>query len=93
MARRLILGLALVALATGCNRNGANDAIGTRPVTVEVPISANGEGVTPMAQRVAVIGLLNKRNGIVTDLTLRPGQAVRVKDAIVISSPPHRFSL
>ena len=36
-----------------------------------------------MAQRVAVIGLLNKRNGIVRDLTLRPGQAVRVKDAVV----------
>jgi hypothetical protein len=40
-------------------------------------------GVTPMADRVAVIGLLNKRNGIVRDLTMRPGQAVRVKDAIV----------
>ena len=30
-----------------------------------------------MAERVAVLGLLNKRNGIVRDLTLRPGQAVR----------------
>ena len=36
-----------------------------------------------MAQRVAVIGLLNKRNGIVRDLTLRPGQAMRVKDVVV----------
>ena len=36
-----------------------------------------------MAERVAVLGLLNKRNGIVRDLTLRPGQAMRVKDAVV----------
>ncbi len=36
-----------------------------------------------MAQRVAVLGLLNKRNGIVRDLTLRPGQAMRVKDVTV----------
>ena len=36
-----------------------------------------------MAERVAVIGLLNKRNGIVRDLTLKPGQAMRVKDVVV----------
>ncbi len=40
-------------------------------------------GLTPMAERVAVIGLLNKRNGIVRDLTMKPGQAIRVKDAVV----------
>ena len=54
------------------------------PVTTALPPSAaNQPGVTPMAQRVVVIGLLNKRNGIVRDLTMRPGQAMRVKDAIV----------
>ena len=36
-----------------------------------------------MAERVAVVGLLNKRNGESRDLKLRPGQAVRVGDAIV----------
>ncbi|MBA3729832.1 MAG: DUF2155 domain-containing protein, partial [Sphingomonas sp.] len=36
-----------------------------------------------MAQRVAVLGLLNKRNGIVRDIPLRPGQSVRVRDVIV----------
>ena len=36
-----------------------------------------------MAERVAVLGLLNKRNGLARDLTLRPGQAVRVGDVIV----------
>ena len=36
-----------------------------------------------MADRVAVIGFLNKRNGIVRDITMKPGQAVRIKDAII----------
>lgn len=36
-----------------------------------------------MAQRVAVIGILNKRNGIVQNVTLRPGQSARWKDVIV----------
>src|SRR3546814_7845176 len=40
-------------------------------------------GATPMAQRVAVLGLLNKRNGESRDITLQPGQAVRVGDVIV----------
>lgn len=38
---------------------------------------------TPMNERVAVIGLLNKRNGISRDLTMKPGQALRVGDVIV----------
>ncbi len=36
-----------------------------------------------MAERIAVIGLLNKRNGVSRDLTLKPGQAVRVGDVVV----------
>lgn len=47
------------------------------------PVGVNAPGVTPMNQRVAVIGLLNKRNGIVRDLSMRPGQALRVNDVIV----------
>lgn len=38
---------------------------------------------TPMAERVATVGLLNKRNGLWRDLKLRPGQATRVGDVIV----------
>lgn len=40
-------------------------------------------GVTPMAEREAVIGLLNKRNGLSRDLRMKPGQALRVGDVIV----------
>jgi hypothetical protein len=38
---------------------------------------------TPMAQRVATIGILNKRNGLWRDVTLKPGQGVRIGDLIV----------
>jgi hypothetical protein len=36
-----------------------------------------------MGERVAVLGVLNKRNGIVRDVALRPGQSARWKDLIV----------
>ncbi|MCR5871698.1 DUF2155 domain-containing protein [Sphingomonas sp. J344] len=36
-----------------------------------------------MGERVAVLGLLNKRNGVARDLTIKPGQAVRAGDVIV----------
>jgi hypothetical protein len=40
-------------------------------------------GATPMPERVATLGLLNKRNGRARDLQLKPGQAVRAGDVIV----------
>jgi hypothetical protein len=46
------------------------------------PPVAGGIG-TPMAQRVATIGLLNKRNNISRDLKLKPGEAQRIGDVIV----------
>jgi hypothetical protein len=36
-----------------------------------------------MAERVAVIGVLNKRNGLSRDATLHPGQGVRWGDLII----------
>ncbi len=89
---RLQAGAVLLALAAlaGCNggaeqeENVNRQAVG-EPRTVDVPqtVTAVAPGTTPMAERVAVLGLLNKRNGISRSLTLRPGQAVRVGDAIV----------
>ena len=80
---RTFFVLALLVGAAGCNRQG-DEIEGNEAVTVDVP-RASGDlaGVTPMAERVAVLGLLNKRNGIVRDLTLKPGQAMRVKDITV----------
>jgi hypothetical protein len=38
---------------------------------------------TPMKDRVAVLGFLNKRNGLTRDITLKPGEAVRLGDVVV----------
>lgn len=40
-------------------------------------------GDTPMAERIATLGILNKRNGLSRDLRLKPGQAVRIGDLVV----------
>ena len=55
------------------------------PKTVDVPqtVTELAPGTTPMAERVAVLGLLNKRNGISRELTMKPGQAVQSGDVIV----------
>jgi hypothetical protein len=81
---RLVLPVLLAALAlSGCDRAAQNNGSRSATVSAKVSRAATVAGVTPMAERVAVLGFLNKRNGIVRDLTLKPGQALRIKDAIV----------
>ena len=82
MRGRPAIVAALAIAAVGCGRD--QPAEQRRGGNQAAPASAAAQqGVTPMGERVAVIGLLNKRNGIVRDLTMRPGQSVRFKDAIV----------
>ena len=77
----LLLALTLAACGKGAQQ-GQQNALA--PGATKAPATAAGQGgVTPMAQRVAVLGILNKRNGIVQNVTLRPGQSVRWKDVIV----------
>lgn len=45
-------------------------------------MAGTGSG-TPMKDRTATIGLLNKRNNIAQDLTMKPGETRRVGDVIV----------
>jgi hypothetical protein len=55
-----------------------------KPATPKVaPEPPPAKALTPMAERVATIGLLNKRNGLWRDLTMKPGQAVRIGDVVV----------
>ena len=82
------IALALLAALAACGPRGAperNVQENESVETIDVPqtVTRVPPGTTPMAQRVAILGLLNKRNGLSRDLTLRPGQAVRVGDAIV----------
>ena len=86
----LSAGLAVTLALAACSPRGADDASRQRAAeienqTVDVPqtVTQLAPGTTPVAERVAVLGLLNKRNGLERDLTLRPGQAVRVGDVIV----------
>ncbi len=51
------------------------------PVRAAAPL-VEGEA-TAMADRVATIGFLNKRNGETRDLEMKPGESRRIGDAIV----------
>ena len=72
-------------LANGTGPDTPGDSVPAKHAAKAVP--APGDDLakveTPMADRVAVIGLLNKRNGEERDLTLKPGQAVRSGDVVV----------
>ena len=80
--------LASLSLLAACNR----EAPEPEPEATEVPEEfarpgapiAGQRGIgTPMEERVAVLGLLNKRNNITRDLEMKPGEARRVGDVIV----------
>jgi hypothetical protein len=74
----MVLGLALAGCGRGAEQNNAV------PARNKIAATAAGQGgVTPMAQRVAVLGILNKRNGIVQNVVLHPGQSARWKNVIV----------
>ena len=80
---RFLAIAAIGLIGAACDRE-PNDAAADNKVTAEaLPPSVNTAGVTPMGERVAVIALLNKRNGIVRDFTLKPGQAIRAKDVVI----------
>ena len=78
------LALALAACGPGgapereAGNEGEPEIITINQTVTEVPA-----GTTPMAERTAILHLLNKRNLQERDLTLRPGQAVRIGDVVV----------
>ena len=97
-----------VLLTGGCDRFKANrgpaegaNAVSAQPLAPAKPATAAAGGaeasVTPMADRVAVIGVLNKRNGIERDVTMKPGMALRVRDDLIVRlracemTPPWEF--
>jgi len=55
----------------------AAPAAGPPHAAAEAPVE------TPMAKRVAVLGLLNKRNGIARDVTMKPGDTQRIGDVVL----------
>jgi hypothetical protein len=77
-AAPLLMALALAACGRGAQQQNAS-----APAVQKKTAAAAQSGVTPMPQRVAVLGILNKRNGIEKDVALHPGQSARWKDVIV----------
>jgi hypothetical protein len=94
VSRALPIGLAaaLVLVLAGCNPSVPEPKAKQQqrgepePETVDIPqtVTAMAPGTTPMRERVAVLGVLNKRNGISRDIELKPGQAIRVGDDVVV---------
>jgi hypothetical protein len=88
--RHSLLSAALFALLAGCS-GGGDDAAQLAPAksgkaqaSADPLASADGQTLgTPMAERVAVLGLLNKRNGQTRDIELKPGEAIRYGKVVV----------
>ena len=77
--------------AAGNNSSGdivvTSDASGNRSGPEVVAVGPDGSTIdaaaTPMKDRVATLGILNKRNGVAREFKLKPGQAARIDDVIV----------
>ena len=91
MSRRIstaLIALLAASALTACDRTpskgNGSATVPTVAKSERVPQEVGGiEGATPMAERVAVVGLLNKRNGLVRELEMKPGESARVGRAIV----------
>lgn len=78
------------ALALAACKGEPDDSAEAQATDVPNSVVAGGaapavesEYGTPVKDRVAIIGLLNKRNNITQNLTLKPGEARRVGNIIV----------
>lgn len=78
----------LILSLGACN----NEPPAPKPVETEVPkqfaqsgvpIAESGSLGTPMKDRVATLGLLNKRNNISQDLKMKPGESRRIGNVVV----------
>lgn len=84
---RRLLAPGLVLLLAACNGSGDPDATATEiPQAVAAQASApaiESEYGTPVKDRVATLGLLNKRNNITQDIVLKSGEARRIGNVVV----------
>ena len=88
---RRAAGLSLVAALALAGCGGRSGQAGSEPSDVPSAMASGGNtGAvvesnygTPVKDRVATIGLLNKRNNVTQDLVLKPGEARRVGNVVV----------
>lgn len=63
--------------------NSTETASASAPAKKAPPAPPPVTNETPMVERIAVIGVLNKRNGLSRDATLHPGQSARWGDLVI----------
>lgn len=91
---RIFVPVAGVLMLAGCSWFGSDDVEekATGQAAEKAEAAATNEDLvqpiteqigTPMEERVATLGFLNKRNGLTRDLELKPGQSIRIGRAIV----------
>ncbi len=87
--RHSLLAVALLAALAGCDSSEDPEGLapaksGKAQASKDPVIVAEGQTLgTPMIERVAVLGLLNKRNGQTRDIELKPGEAIRYGKVVV----------
>ena len=88
MRRAPVLALTLLAGLAGCKGNSDNAEAVATEVPKDVAANATAQVVeseygTPVKDRAATIGLLNKRNNLGQDIVLKTGEAKRVGNVVV----------
>lgn len=95
MNRKLIWGgaAAMTVFAAWQAALAVENVVSPKPAGVIKPVVAAPlvkpvvvapvKNMTPMAERVATIGILNKRNGLSRDIIMKPGEARRIGDLVV----------
>ena len=84
-----LIAIALLTVLAGCNsESGPPEGQETEvPKNLQgglaAPRGADAGLGTPREQRVARLGLLNKRNNLTQDIEIKPGESKRVGDVIV----------
>lgn len=87
-AAPLVCALALAACDSAGEPEIANVSLddaapAAAPSAAPVEGAASENGTTPMDQRVATLGLLNKRNNVSQDIILKPGESAEIGPVIV----------
>lgn len=70
---------------TGEEQDESDAQLISQPETTQNTVGGgeSADGATPMADRIATIGLLNKRNNVSQDFEMRPGESVEEGPVIV----------
>ncbi|WP_199799687.1 DUF2155 domain-containing protein [Pseudoblastomonas halimionae] len=88
---RAVLPLAALLALSACKDEPAENTVARNEIPDEIeradtpPVEPADEieGATPREERVATLGLLNKRNNLTQDIEIKPGETKRAGNVIV----------